>query len=89
MSGAKGDEPTLITALEKMVHRAGLDWQEAKPHLRNESWRRWVPENLVELCSNDQWGVPCFKFRELTVFGQDRLDHIEKAIVDGINSPRM
>jgi 2-hydroxychromene-2-carboxylate isomerase len=73
--------------LEKMVRRAGLDWQNAKPHLGDESWRHWVQENLAELYSNDQWGVPCFKFRELTVFGQDRLDHIEKAIVDAISSP--
>lgn len=72
--------------LSKLVIRAGLNWKEAKAHLRSEDWRDWAQDNLAELYSLGQWGVPCFKFREVVVFGQDRLDRIELAIARTIIS---
>jgi len=72
--------------LSELVTRAGLDWQIAKPYLQNSGWRTWAQDNLAELYANDQWGVPCFTFNELTVFGQDRLDRIEQKIVNTLRN---
>lgn len=67
--------------LQRLVTRAGLDWQQARGLLRDDSWRLWAQENLSELYSHDLWGVPCFVYGKVKVFGQDRLDCIERAIV--------
>jgi len=41
----------------------------------------WVQENLLELYDNGLWGVPSIKYGDVAVFGQDRIDCIERAIV--------
>ena len=70
--------------LQVLVERVGLDWQQARALLQNDSWRLWAQENLAELYGNGLWGVPSFKYGELKVFGQDRVDCIERAIVADI-----
>lgn len=67
--------------LQTIVERVGLDWRIAKSKLNDEGWRVWAQDNLEELYSHDLWGVPSFTFGETKVFGQDRLDRIEDAIV--------
>ncbi|MFT4636404.1 MAG: 2-hydroxychromene-2-carboxylate isomerase, partial [Chitinophagales bacterium] len=70
--------------LSKLVARAGLDWNQAQVYLSDNRWRIWAQDNLAELYSYGQWGVPCFRFNDMTVFGQDRLDRIEQAIVSSL-----
>ncbi len=67
-------------ALKRIVEKAGLSFEAARPHLDGESWR-------VELEANRQllydelglWGVPAYRLRgpakepDLCVWGQDRL----------------
>jgi 2-hydroxychromene-2-carboxylate isomerase len=67
--------------LQKLVERVGLDWEQARGLLKDESWRQWVQENLAQLYGNDLWGVPSFIYGDVKVFGQDRVDCIEHAIV--------
>ena len=83
---AEGVRSDSERGLAKLVSRAGLDWSIAKSHLQDNSWRIWAQDNLTDLLKNDQWGVPCFKFNETTVFGQDRLDRIETEIANSLRS---
>ena len=69
------------------VERVGLDWQAARGHLSSDAWRQWAQENLAELYADGLWGVPSFTYGELKVFGQDRLDCIERAIVSSGKAP--
>ena len=78
---AEGIRSDTDAGLQALVERVGLDWQQARPLLANDSWRLWAQENLAELYANGLWGVPSFTYGELRVFGQDRLDCIERAIV--------
>lgn len=73
--------------LQTLVERVGLDWQQARPLLQEDSWRVWVQDNLAELYGNGLWGVPSFRYGEVKVFGQDRVDCIERAIVNDIRLP--
>jgi 2-hydroxychromene-2-carboxylate isomerase len=73
--------------LSTMVARAGLDWSQAQARLSDTSWRNWAQDNLAELYSYGQWGVPCFRFKQTIVFGQDRLDRIEHAISSALQDP--
>lgn len=66
--------------LKKIVEISGLDWQVAQPLLNDESWRKWADANLKELFDLGLWGVPCFKYKDTHVFGQDKLLFIEQAI---------
>ncbi|MGK0374536.1 MAG: 2-hydroxychromene-2-carboxylate isomerase, partial [Arenicella sp.] len=72
--------------LSKLVSRVGLDWSEARDYLADTTWRNWAQDNLAELYSYGQWGVPCFRFKQSIVFGQDRLDRIEQAIVSSLEN---
>lgn len=72
--------------LSKLVSRVALDWSEARDYLADTTWRNWAQDNLAELYSYGQWGVPCFRFKQSIVFGQDRLDRIEQAIVSSLEN---
>jgi len=79
---AEGVRSDTERGLSKLVSRTGLDWSIAKTHLADNSWRIWAQDNLLKLTTDNQWGVPCFKFNETSVFGQDRLDRIEQEIAN-------
>jgi len=72
------------SGLQQMVERAGLDWNQARPLLDDDSWRLWAQDNLAELYGHDLWGVPSLVYGETKVFGQDRLDRIEQRIVEDL-----
>jgi len=71
-----------------MIERAGLNWTEAHQLTfgqLNNDWHDWAQENLLELYELNHWGVPCFKFEDLAVFGQDCFDRIEHAVIKAAN----
>ena len=55
------------------MERAGLDWDQAKPWLRDGGWRVEVEQNRQALTDLGLWGVPSFRFGETHFWGQDRL----------------
>ena len=67
--------------LKKIVESVGLNWQEAKKLLQDKTWQNWTQRNLAGLYDNDLWGVPSFTYGDVSVFGQDRIDCLERAIV--------
>ncbi len=67
--------------LGKLVTAAGLDWQQAKSCLQQQHWRQQIDENMQQLSELGMWGVPCFRYKNTVVWGQDRLWVIEKALL--------
>ena len=66
--------------LRKAVEQAGLDWDEAKSRLGDDSWKDETARNQIEMSEElGLWGVPSFRLRggsgekDLCVWGQDRL----------------
>ena len=78
---AEGIDAATDAGMEKIVAAAGLDWSLAKPLLADDSWRNWAQENLLDMYDHGLWGVPSFRYGQLAIFGQDRLDRLEHAIV--------
>jgi len=72
--------------MKQIVQQAGLDWSHAKPLLHKTDWRQWAEENYSEMHALGLWGVPCFQYGDIVVWGQDRIDVIEQAICDAIVS---
>lgn len=66
--------------LRRVVEVAGLDWSDARPQIGNDLWRAEAEANRSELIGLGLWGVPCFRFGDTAVWGQDRLWVIEDAI---------
>jgi 2-hydroxychromene-2-carboxylate isomerase len=67
-------------ALERIVEKAGLCFQDAIPYLDNDSWRAELEANRQLMYEElGLWGVPSYRLRgpgdepELCVWGQDRL----------------
>jgi len=78
--------------MKTIVEEAGLDWVEAEPILRENlethGWRPAVESNYEEMHAQGLWGVPCFHYDDVAVWGQDRVDVIEQAIcrsIEGAN----
>ena len=82
---AEGIDAATDAGMEKIVAAAGLDWSLAKPLLADDSWRNWAQENLLDMYDHGLWGVPSFRYGQLAIFGQDRLDRLEHAIVDELS----
>lgn len=78
---AEGIASETDSGLQKLVERAGMDWRQARSLLNDDSWRIWAQDNLAELYGHGLWGVPSLVYGETKVFGQDRLDRIEQAIL--------
>ncbi|GAC19377.1 DsbA family protein [Paraglaciecola arctica] len=70
--------------LKNIVEQSGLDWQQAKIQLKDNSWRIWADNNLKEIYSLGLWGVPSFKYENTAVFGQDKLLFVEQAIRENL-----
>jgi len=66
--------------MRRIVEAAGLSWQSARPLIGGDGWRAQAEANRVELTSLGLWGVPSFRFNEVSAWGQDRLWVIEDAI---------
>lgn len=66
--------------LRRIVEAAGLHWREARPRIGNQAWRTEAEANRQELLGLGLWGVPCFRFGDISAWGQDRLWVIEDAI---------
>ncbi|ARM82175.1 DsbA family protein [Marinobacter salarius] len=78
---AEGIRSETDAGLKVIVERAGLDWQKAKALLNDQSWREWAENNRKAMYDCGLWGVPSFRYGEVSCWGQDRLWVIEKSIV--------
>jgi len=78
---AEGIRSETDAGLKVIVERAGLNWQKAKALLNDQSWREWAEDNRKAMYDCGLWGVPSFRYGEVSCWGQDRLWVIEKSIV--------
>lgn len=80
---AEGLDVNRPSHLQKILARAGLDWQEGQAWLTREDWRELAGTNADELGELGLWGVPAFRYGSLVLWGQDRLWALEKAVLTG------
>jgi len=83
---AQGVRSETDCGLKEIVEGAGLSWYTARHFLEDDSWRVWAQENVDDMLSAGQWGVPAFRYGKLMVWGQDRLYQIEQEVL-GYSAP--
>lgn len=77
---AEGIDAGTDKGLRIITERAGLDWGEARPLIGNDHWKAEAEDNRREMMSRGLWGVPSYRFGEVSAWGQDRLWVIEDAM---------
>ncbi|PKM23210.1 MAG: 2-hydroxychromene-2-carboxylate isomerase [Gammaproteobacteria bacterium HGW-Gammaproteobacteria-14] len=83
---SEGVDVATDAGLKRVVERAGLDWVAAKTALGNNNWVAAATKNRDDMVAAGSWGVPTFRLRDITVWGQDRLPVIEKLLLEEIRS---
>jgi 2-hydroxychromene-2-carboxylate isomerase len=89
---AEGINTNTSRGLRWVVEQSGLDWQEAKQHIKDTSWQATLEENRLAMYESGLWGVPSFRLLDeqeneiLATWGQDRLWLIADKIVGSINN---
>ena len=65
--------------MKKIIEMVGLNFDEAKNHLHDNSWETTLEENRKAMFEFGNWGVPSYRLLDqegkelLTAWGQDRL----------------
>jgi len=83
---AEGIDTGTDAGLRRVVERAGLSWDGARPHLDAEAWRDALEENRRILFKNGLWGVPSFRLLgegaepDFCTWGQDRIWLVEEMV---------
>jgi 2-hydroxychromene-2-carboxylate isomerase len=83
---AEGIDTGSDAGLRHVVERAGLSWDEARPHLDSEGWREALEQNRQQLLALGLWGVPSMRLLasdgapDFCTWGQDRLWRVEMEI---------
>jgi len=76
---AEGINTSNDNGLRKVVEKAGLEWQQAKPLVGQPGWEEFLEENRQVMYKAGLWGVPSFRLldkdgqQQLAIWGQDRL----------------
>jgi len=68
--------------VEVICENINLNYDEALSYNESHDWQQWSDINQVELDEAGLWGIPCFRYRDISCWGQDRLVQIEQAICD-------
>jgi len=86
---AQGIHSDTDDGMQRIVETAGLDWSEAKPIMDRElasgEWRIWAEDNYSQMRELGLWGVPSFAYKDVAVWGQDRIDVIERRVCELID----
>ena len=75
---SEGIDVSTQKGLRKVVERSGLNWQTAQSFLTKNTWRERAETNRQEMLAQGIWGVPTFRLGELSLWGQDRIDYLER-----------
>lgn len=76
---ALGINTNSMRGMKRIVEMAGLNWDEAKTHLNDDTWHDVLENNRLTMYEFGSWGVPSYRLLDedgkeiLSAWGQDRL----------------
>jgi 2-hydroxychromene-2-carboxylate isomerase len=81
---SRGVDVATDSGLKQVVEACGLKWRDAQAALADRSWIDQATRNRDDMVAAGSWGVPTFRLRGVTLWGQDRLPVIEKLLLEEI-----
>lgn len=75
-----------ITQVQALCQKIDLDFEAAHQYAKEHDWQATTDENLQILEGLNFWGVPCYRYQDTSVWGQDRIAQIEEAIINDLKS---
>ena len=83
---SRGVDVSTDAGLKKVVIASGLKWADVEVALQDNGWIEQATRNRDEMVAAGSWGVPTFRLRGVTLWGQDRLPVLEKLLLEEIQS---
>lgn len=77
---AEGVDVSTDEGLRPICIAAGLDWHACQQAISDPLIEARVEKNVEDLLELGQWGVPVFRFREQLLWGQDRIEDLERLL---------
>ncbi len=74
---SRGVDVASDAGLRGLVEEVGLDWAEAQAAMADDAWRAAAEANREALLAAGLWGVPCYVWGDLHLWGQDRIEVLE------------
>ncbi len=69
------------SVIRSLCQQHDLSYEKALTYNNEHDWQQWSDNNQSTIDSLGLWGAPCFRFKEVSCWGQDRLVQIEQAII--------
>ena len=69
------------SVIASLCKKHDLDYEKALAYNNEHDWQQWSDYNQSTLDSMGLWGAPCFRYKNVVCWGQDRLAQIEQAII--------
>jgi 2-hydroxychromene-2-carboxylate isomerase len=80
----KGYDAGTDYGLKCIIDKCDLPWNEVKACLENPDiesiWSEMTLNNRKDISDQGLWGVPCIAYKDLFLWGQDKIWAIEKAL---------
>lgn len=70
-----------VSVIKLLCQQHELSYDEALKYNDEHDWQQWSDCNQSTIDSLGLWGAPCFRFQDVSCWGQDRLVQIEQAII--------
>lgn len=67
--------------IKTICQKLDMNYEDAIAYAEENDWQKWSEDNYLMLNNLGLWGVPCFKYEDVSCWGQDRLVQIEDAIL--------
>ena len=77
---AEGVDVSSDEGLRPICIAAGLDWHACLQAISDPLIEARVEKNVEDLLELGQWGVPVFRFRDQLLWGQDRIEDLERLL---------
>lgn len=78
---SRGRDMATDRGLRTACEAAGLDWNQARGWLNDDTWRSRAETNRATMMAAGSWGVPTFRLdHQHTIWGQDRLGVVEQLL---------
>ncbi|NQZ22486.1 MAG: DsbA family protein [Colwellia sp.] len=77
----EGLDLSQVPVIKSLCEKHNFSYEAALKYNNEHDWQQWSDCNQSTINSLGLWGAPCFRFKNVACWGQDRLVQIEQTII--------